>query len=118
MKERKEVIEDEFIEIESQRFSIDWTYSKKNKVLLKDIVGIEIDYRIEQSWHIIVVTKERIKDKFYRYELDHWVYPTEVVKLLSEKKVKILNISNIQQCSDFTKSLLFIFKQLIKPTST
>ncbi len=36
---------DDIIIIESERFSIDWTYTEKNEIKLSEIWGFKLDWR-------------------------------------------------------------------------
>lgn len=98
-------IEDNVIEITAMRFSIDWTYDTKHKIDLREIWGIELDWRGD-DWHVIVVTKEKdLNLKYVRYELDHWVPISEVRKLLNNPRVIIKGIGNMHSSKNFVKEL-------------
>lgn len=100
----KEVNAEEIIEVTAMRFSIDWTYDTKHKIDLNKIWGIELDWRLD-DWHVIVVTKEKHNEKYYTYELDHWVPITEIKKLLANPKVMIKKIGNMHSSKNFIEAL-------------
>lgn len=106
----KGLVDDMIIEIRSQRFSIDWVYEKVHKVNVKDIVGFELHYRGD-SWHVIVVTRQESHNeniyapRYFEYELDHWVYPSEAKKLYNNPDAVILRIVNGWSTKGFQKQL-------------
>ncbi len=103
---------DETIEIESERFSIDWTYTNKNTIKLNEICWFIVDYRLD-SWHIIVVTRQKLWNwEYYRYDLDHWVSKTEIRKILTDSRVKILKINNYHNSDEFPKKLGEIYEKI------
>ncbi len=105
---------DDIIIIESERFSIDWTYTDKNEIKLSEIWGFNLDWRWD-SWHVIVVTKKELKDSwYYSYDLWHWVSNSEVIKLLKDKRVTIRNIKNYHNSNNFVEALLKITSRLWK----
>jgi len=101
----EELIGEDIIEITAMRFSIDWTYDTKHKIDLRNILGIELDWRCD-DWHVIVVTKEKINnDRYYTYELDHWVPISEIKKILANPRVVIKKISNMHTSKNFIQEL-------------
>jgi hypothetical protein len=106
-------MKDETITINSLYFWSDDTTIEEHDINLNDILGFKIHYRVDNSWHIEVVTKEKLKDgDFYSYELSHTVYVSEVLKLFTDDRCVILAITNMQQIRNFKRQLLRIFKTL------
>ena len=110
MGKAKEELVEEIIEITAMRFSIDWTYDTKHKVDLNKIVGIELDWRMD-DWHVVIVTREKTSDEKFRiYELDHWVPIAEIRKLINNPKVKIRKIGNMHSSKNFIEELHKVLK--------
>ena len=99
------------IEIEAQRFSIDWVYSDIHEVNVSKIFGFELHWRGD-DWHVVVETKEKSNDGYYSYDLDHWVFPKEIVKLIKDKRAKILKIVNDHSSANFIGEVLKITEWL------
>ncbi len=105
---KKDIVAEEIVEIRAQRYSTDWVYETVHKVDLNKILGIELHLRGD-SWHIVVVEKYKLSEEtyapYYSRDLDHWVFPGEVKKLLNNPKVVILKIVNGWGRKDFNKEL-------------
>lgn len=107
MENRKEL--ENIIEITSQYFSSDWVDSRVHKINLDKIMGFELSFRFN-DWHIVVVEKTMTINKTYnRYDLSHWVYHSECVKLLNDSRCKIFKIENMHNSPNFVKHLSFLF---------
>jgi hypothetical protein len=107
----EEQVAENIIEITAMRFSIDWTYDTKHKIVLKDIWGIELDWRGD-DWHVIVVTKEKdLNLKNVTYELDHWVPIIEIKKLLANPQITIRKIGNMHSSKNFIQELQKVLSQ-------
>lgn len=100
----EEQVSDNIIEVVAMRFSIDWTYDTKHKIDLSKIWGLELDWRCD-DWHVIVVTKDKSGEKYYTYELDHWVPVAEIKKILSNPKITIRKIGNMHSSKNFIQEL-------------
>lgn len=110
--EKKE--DEDVIEIVSVRYVSDWYDEPKHKIVLKDIIGFEIDWRAD-SWHVVVVTNQETNNeniyapKYYSYDLSHWVSMWEVAKLIANPKAKIRKIGNLHNSKNFYKELQKLF---------
>lgn len=102
------------IEIKSMRYSIDWAYQETNKIDETTIFGFELHWRLD-TWHVVVKTKKKCEgDKFYSYDLSHWVDFWEIVKLLRNPAAKILRIVNYWSSDNFTAELKKLFVAVLK----
>lgn len=98
--------DNDIISIEALRFYSDTTDIYTHKINLKEIRGFKLHYRIERTWHVEVIYNQKLYEGgFYGIELSHQVWPSEIAKLIADKRCTILEITNIQCYKTFLEDL-------------
>lgn len=98
--------------VSSMYFYSDWTEEKKHEIDLDDIIGFRIYWRGD-GWHVAVVTKiKKDEYQFVSHELSHFVYPNEIIKILSDKRCRVLAFINTHNSDNFIENVAKVLSEI------
>ena len=98
------------IKIKGNRYSIDWVYDETKEVEIENIWGLEYHWRGD-TWHIVVVTKDKCSDGYYHYEVGHWVDFAEAVRVMKIPEIKIIKVTT-NTMDNFKENLYKLMKEV------